>query len=195
MFPPFPSSANRSPEPGAPSIRPAEAGERDADAYARHLVEHMAESGRDGAPHFAPTRSFSREEVGAAALSRWSKPLTEPLWGRAFLLWAEDKVAGHIELRGGRIQAEMHRATLGMGLCRAYTGQGYGRRLIDVAVSWAQQEPRLSWIDLGVFSANERARRLYRRMGFVEQGAREDAFRIDADVSVTDILMALDLRR
>jgi len=104
-------------------------------------------------------------------------------------------VVGHLELRGGRITAEMHRATLGMGLGRAYTGQGYGRRLVEVAVRWAREDAGLSWIDLGVFAGNERARRLYQRMGFVQQGAREDAFRIDAGVSVTDIQMALDLRR
>jgi len=32
-------------------------------------------------------------------------------------------------------------------------------------------------------------------MGFVEQGVRPDAFRIDAGLAVDDVLMALDLRR
>jgi RimJ/RimL family protein N-acetyltransferase len=194
MFPPFPPPAQHPPPEDAPFIRLAEAKDRDVDGFARHLVEHMAESGRDGAPHFAPSRRLSRDEIRAAALGRWSRSLEEPLWGRAFLLWAGDQVVGHLELRGGRIAAEMHRAALGMGIGSAYTGQGHGRRLVEEAVRWAREDVGLSWIDLGVFAGNDRARRLYQKMGFVEQGAREDAFRIDAGVSVTDILMTLDLR-
>lgn len=199
MFPPFSVPPPISPPPISPpsgaaiSIRLARTNEHDVDAFARHLVDHMAESGHHGAPHFAPTRSLSRDEVRIAALGRWSKPLQEPLWGRAFLLWADESVVGHIELRGGRIQAEMHRATLGMGIARAFIGQGHGRRLIETAVAWACEEAKLAWIDLGVFAHNERARRLYQRFGFVELGAREDAFRIDAGIAVTDIHMSLDL--
>jgi ribosomal protein S18 acetylase RimI-like enzyme len=46
---------------------------------------------------------------------------------------------------------------------------------------------------LGVFENNEPARKLYRRMGFVENGARADAFRVDDDVCVTDVSMSLKL--
>jgi len=189
VFPPLPPPA------GAVTIRLAEPCERDGDAYARHLVEQAAESGRHGAPHFTPVQTLSRDEVRSAALGRWSKDLAEALWGRAFLLCAGDRVVGHLELRGGRLPAEMHRALLGMGISQAFTGQGHGRRLVEIAVAWARDEARLSWIDLGVFANNEPALRLYRRMGFVEQGTREDAFRIDGGVTVTDIQMALDLRR
>lgn len=166
----------------------------DLDGFARHMVEHMRESGREGSTHFAPSRLLVREDVSAAALTRWSKDLDEPVWGRAFLLWAGDSVVGHVELRGGRIVAEMHRAVLGMGINRAFTGKGHGRRLALTAIEWAREEAGLSWIDLGVFANNARARRLYASLGFVEQGAREDAFRLDAGITVTDMQMALDLR-
>jgi RimJ/RimL family protein N-acetyltransferase len=197
VFPPFsppaqpsPVDATRSPSPW---IRKARAVDPDLDGFARHLVEHMAESGRGGAPHFAPSRSLARDEVRAAALGRWAKRLDEPFWGRAFLLCAGEQVVGHLELRGGRIPAEMHRATLGMGIGQAFVGQGHGRRLIQAAIAWARDEARLSWIDLGVFAHNERAHQLYQRLGFIEQGKREDAFRIDAGIAVTDIQMSLRL--
>jgi RimJ/RimL family protein N-acetyltransferase len=188
VFPAFPVSNDTT-----PVIRFA--GPGDADAFARYLVEHLAESGREGSAHFAPARSLSRDDIRAAARSRWSRGLDEALWGRAFLLWMEDRVTGHLELRGGRIPAEMHRAMLGMGVLRRHTGQGHGRRLIEAAVAWARGDTKLAWIDLGVFATNARARALYVRAGFVEQGLRPDAFRIDAGVAVDDVLMALDLRR
>jgi RimJ/RimL family protein N-acetyltransferase len=177
------------------TIRMARPGPADADAYARHMVEHMAESGRGGSPHFALSRRWVREEVRASFSARLDKDLDEPLWGRAWLLFAEDRPrpVGHIELRGGRVHAELHRATLGMGLMRAYTGQGHGRRLCEAAIAWARDEARLAWIDLGVFAGNAPARKLYRGMGFVEVGVRADAFRNDEDVVLDDVLMTLRL--
>jgi RimJ/RimL family protein N-acetyltransferase len=188
VFPTFPASNDA---PGAIRL----AGRSDADAFARYLVEHLAESGREGSPHFAVSRSLSRDAVRSAAESRWSRRLDEALWGRSFVLSVGDRVVGHLELRGGRIPAEMHRATLGMGVLRRHTGQGHGRRLIEIAAAWARDEAGLAWIDLGVFASNPRARALYQRMGFVEQGQRPDAFRIDAGIPVDDVLMSLDLRR
>ena len=67
-------------------------------------------------------------------------------------------MVGHVELRGGGSRAEMHRATLGMGIQLAHTSQGHGRRLIDAAITWARDDAGLAWLDLGVFSANDRAR-------------------------------------
>jgi RimJ/RimL family protein N-acetyltransferase len=177
-------------------IRMARPGPVDADAFARHMVDHMAESGRGGSPHFALSRRWVREEVRASFSARLDKDLDEPLWGRAWLLFAEDGVhaVGHLELRGGRVHAELHRATLGMGLMRAYTGQGHGRRLCEAAIAWARDEAELSWIDLGVFANNAPARKLYRSLGFVEIGVRGDAFHNDAGVVLDDVLMTLELR-
>jgi RimJ/RimL family protein N-acetyltransferase len=90
--------------------------------------------------------------------------------------------------------AELHRALLGMGIERPFTGKGNGRRLMEAAIAWARDTRRLSWIDLGVFANNVPARKLYARMGFVEIGMRRDAFRVDDGVSVDDISMTLELR-
>jgi RimJ/RimL family protein N-acetyltransferase len=176
-----------------PSIHPARLDGNDADAYAVHTVEHMAESGRDGSPHFAIARTWSRDEVRSSFVSRLAKQLDEPLWGRAWLLWDGPKVVGHAELRGGRVPAELHRCTLGMGLLRAFTGQGHGRALLETAIRWARRDAQLGWIDLGVFSDNTPARRLYARMGFVEVGLRVDAFHLDAGPTIDDVQMALRL--
>lgn len=175
------------------SIRPAEL--RDAAAYADHVVVHMAESGKDGAPIFAPGHRSSREEIRDNAAARWARRLTDPLWGREWLLLAPgDGVVGHIELRGGRISTEMHRATLGMGILRAYTGRGHGKRLLDAAIGWARAETEIAWIDLGVFVGNEPARKLYERYGFVPEFIRRDAFRLEDGTRIDDMQMTLRIR-
>jgi len=167
----------------------------DAEAYGDHVARHAAESGRDGMPYFALSRIVDRASVASGARERWERSYTEPLWSRTFFLVdpAKNLIVGHLELRGGRVPAEFHRATLGMGIERAYTGQGHGGRMIKTAADWARKTLGLSWIDLGVFENNEPARKLYRRMGFVENGTRVDAFRVDDDLKVTDISMSLKL--
>jgi RimJ/RimL family protein N-acetyltransferase len=179
-----------------PFIRIAGLEDRELEAFARFVAEHLAESGVGGSIPFAISRKVARDEVRTNAVMRWSKTLEEPNWGRAWLLWAEQpaRIVGHLELKGGRLPAEMHRASLGMGMLRAYTGQGWGGKLIETAVAWSKRVAKLDWIDLGVFSHNLPARKLYRRMGFVEQGLRPDAFHIDGMEHVDDVLMTLDLR-
>ncbi len=178
---------------GEVAIRPAEL--RDAAAYADHMIAHLAESGRDGSPVFAPGHRPSREEIRDNAAVRWARRLADPLWGREWLLVAPGAgIVGHVELRGGRIATEMHRATLGMGILRAYTGRGHGTRLLSGALDWARSETGLVWIDLGVFAGNEPARRLYERLGFVQEYTRSDAFRLDDGTRIDDICMTLRLR-
>ncbi|MFS8071641.1 MAG: GNAT family N-acetyltransferase, partial [Byssovorax sp.] len=63
MFPSFPL-----PNDAHVSVRLA--AHRDADAFARYLVEHLAESGREGSAHFAPSRTLSRDDIRAAVESR-----------------------------------------------------------------------------------------------------------------------------
>jgi RimJ/RimL family protein N-acetyltransferase len=48
---------------------------------------------------------------------------------------------------------------------------------------------------LRVFAANERARRLYERLGFEVEGVLRDEFMVGRGEYVDDVLMALDLTR
>jgi RimJ/RimL family protein N-acetyltransferase len=50
-------------------------------------------------------------------------------------------------------------------------------------------------ITLRVFGPNERAQRLYRRLGFELEGVLRQEFRVGDDEYVDDLLMALDLTR
>jgi ribosomal protein S18 acetylase RimI-like enzyme len=183
------------PDPTVPlAIRMVGLAAKDLDALARHIVEQNAESGRGGSPRFAVAQAMVREEVRSNLGVRLAKDLDEPLWGRIWALYTpDDRIAGHIELRGGRVPSEMHRALLGMGILRAYTGRGHGARLVETAVAWAREVAKLEWIDLGVFSGNTPARKLYRKMGFVEIGTKEDAFHLEDGARIDDVMMVLRL--
>ncbi|AKT43105.1 GNAT family N-acetyltransferase [Chondromyces crocatus] len=179
----------------------------DVRPYAAFTLEHAAESGRDGGVPHALHGPRSSEEVQRLAQERWEKSLTTPRWGRAWLLWSGPppvrgpggfhdpgaRVVGSVELQGGRLEAELHRCTLGIGMLSAYRGQGHGRRLMETAIAWARDEAGLDHVDLGVFVGNEQAKRLYVSLGFKELTVRPDAFRVDGR-SLDDIEMTLALR-
>jgi RimJ/RimL family protein N-acetyltransferase len=171
----------------------------DARAIAEHWSREVVDNGEDGL-WFSPYDpredarpvTESRIEQLATALDR---PLTEPMWQRAWLLRSErdgHRVLGSLSLYGGRLASEMHRCSLGMGLEAAHRGKRIGSEMLRVAIEWAKRQETLAWIDLGVFEGNARARALYERAGFQLSGVRRDAFRVRG-VSVTDLSMSLAL--
>ena len=165
-----------------------------APALCAHIQRHGAESGQGGDLIFRP-RSSDEALDEPAAIERhrtaWGRPLSEPLWLRSWGLLGDGVVLGHLDLHGGRLPAELHRATLGMGLERPARGQGHGRALIETAIAWARDRG-LAWLDLGVFAHNRPARALSASVGFVEVGTTRDQFRVDG-TSIDDVSMTLRL--
>ena len=68
-----------------------------------------------------------------------------------------------------------HRASLGISIRQKAWGLGLGTILISRALEQAK-ENGFTQVELGVFADNERARRLYRKLGFVEMGCIPKAF-------------------
>jgi RimJ/RimL family protein N-acetyltransferase len=89
-----------------------------------------------------------------------------------------------------RIAAQAHIATLGMLLIAEYRGKGFGEQLLRATL--AACRGKFERIELDVYSHNERAHQLYLRCGFVEEGRRRNAWKLDGVTS--DIIgMALFL--
>lgn len=168
----------------------------DLDALVAHLMRHAGESGRGGTPVFGPHprgRQPDAEVLRARRRTGWQAPPTRAGWERAWGLFVDGTVVGHAELHGGKLETELHRATLGVGLEASHRGAGHGEQLVRAAIGWMRQLPHLSWLDLGVFEHNGAARALYERLGFREVGRVEDRFRVDGQV-VCDIQMTLEVR-
>ena len=80
-----------------------------------------------------------------------------------------------------RAMAQRHVGRLGMGLLPPYRGMGLGRQLISQCLNGCHGK----WerIELGVYSHNERAHKLYLRCGFIEEGRRRGAWKLDGMTS------------
>lgn len=162
------------------------------------MARQVSDNGEDGV-YFSPRSRHDPPaprgvEVNLSWIARLARPLTELGWYRLWIATHIDSggLIGHIDLSGGRISSELHRAELGMGIERAHRGCGLGAVLLDTAIAWARDEAKLSWIELGVFHCNARAQRLYKSRGFGVIGTIEDRFRVDG-VVIDDVRMALRL--
>lgn len=169
----------------------------DVEAFLRLAIAIRQESGVRGTPIFAPyssdepPRGPSPERI-AELRERLGRPTAEPDWYRGFLLFSGKTPVGELSISGGRLLSERHRGTIGMGILDGHRGRGHGERLLSAGIAWAAADPVVEWLDLGVFSGNERAQRLYTRLGFVETGRVPDRFRVDGK-KITDIQMSLRL--
>ena len=66
---------------------------------------------------------------------------------------------------------------------------GIGKLLIKGILNWAELNPFIEKVSLGVFSTNERAIVLYKNMGFIEEGRKIKEFKMGNGEYVDDVLM------
>jgi RimJ/RimL family protein N-acetyltransferase len=162
----------------------------DLRAAGQHIERHAAESGRDGDIVFAPFSEFDREAYEASRYESWRRAIDLPGWERCWGALLQDRIVGHLDLTGGHLYSALHRARLGIGVERSQRGNGIGTALLHTAIRWAKSEQALIWIDLAVFAHNQRARRLYEKLGFRETGHTLDAYRLGKQ-SIDDVHMTL----
>jgi len=100
--------------------------------------------------------------------------------------------------RGGQVvgavfvQAERGVGHLGMAIIEGHRGAGLGRALLDAAVEWARRGG-CHKVTLEVWPHNLRARRLYTRAGFVEEGHLERHYRRKSGALWDSVVMSLIL--
>ena len=164
----------------------------DAWAVVSHLDRHMAESGQPGTLVFTtfPAGAVWHDEMLFMQLQDfWLRPVTEPGWGRCWIVQVGNAIVGALMLRGATTAAGLHRASLAMGLEAGYRRQGFGAELMRQVVAWSEQQPEIAWLDLRVFAHNAPGIALYERFGFTEIGRVVDFARLN-HVPHDDILMA-----
>jgi ribosomal protein S18 acetylase RimI-like enzyme len=100
-----------------------------------------------------------------------------------------DEVVGWCDLLRDARDGFGHGWRLGMGLLPAARGRGVGRRLAQagIAAAMARGAER---IELEVFASNSRAVALYERLGFVREGVKRRARKLDGQYE-DNVLMAL----
>ena len=121
---------------------------------------------------------FSRfsDSTPAAPMSvdQWTARLEEQQKAKDGFLFAikgleKNTMIGFAELDG--IQWNHQNAWIGLGIGdQENWGKGYGREAMDLILKFAFHELSLYRVQLTVFSYNERAIALYKKLGFVQEG-------------------------
>ncbi|ABS40969.1 GNAT family N-acetyltransferase [Clostridium botulinum] len=110
-----------------------------------------------------------------------SKEFIQSLGSNDHLLVAEikeedkNKVVGVIGLNINSNPRTKHTASLGMMVHKAYQGNGIGKKLMSEILDLADNWLMLVRIELGVFTDNEKAIKLYEKFGFEIEGTKKYA--------------------
>ena len=81
-------------------------------------------------------------------------------------------IIGNVSFENGPCRRIAHRGTLGIAVVKEWRGQGVGTVLLETLLAWATAESLIEKVCLEVFATNVDAIRLYRKLGFVEEGLR-----------------------
>jgi len=95
-----------------------------------------------------------------------------------FVALEQGEVIGWCDIFPARAPAVSHRGSLGIGVLPAHRGAGIGTRLVQACLDAARAQG-LTRVELEVRADNEQALRLYRRLGFRQEGVKRHGMRVD----------------
>jgi RimJ/RimL family protein N-acetyltransferase len=99
------------------------------------------------------------------------------------------KVIGYIVFHSKNTKRLSHTGYFTTMIMKEYRDMGIGKLLIIQLLNWAEQNPLIEKVSLGVLSTNQRAIALYQSVGFVEEGRRIKEVKFSENIYVDDILM------
>jgi ribosomal protein S18 acetylase RimI-like enzyme len=160
-------------------VRIVPTGERYAESF-NAVVDAVARERRyigfvEG-PSLESTREFVRRILGGAGV-------------QLLAVTQNDVVVGWCDIVRNPHEGFHHVGRLGMGLLPDYRGRGLGKQLVAQAVRAARQAG-IERVELEVFASNERAIALYRALGFVTEGIKRRARKLDGKYE-DNVFMAL----
>lgn len=102
----------------------------------------------------------------------------------------EDEVIGLLTLEGAPLLRLYDVARLNMAVTPSHHGKGVGRALVQYATECADASGQIRKIELLTRANNERAIRLFSKLGFIEEGRLRARLRRDDGTYLDDVCMA-----
>ena len=167
----------------------------DIDEWLDQCAIVDAESGKDGI-YFGPYSrkdKFSKDKIKKKTLDRWNRNIDTPHWRKAWGIFHNKKIVGNAQIQTGELLTGLHRVEISIVILKEYRNKGLGKRLLHVLINWCKQQESIHWIDLGVFSGNNNAMALFKKVGFQKVGYIEDCWLIDGK-SISETLMSIKVK-
>jgi len=108
--------------------------------------------------------------------------------------WCGDTLVGYLLFTGERLKRFEHTGSFSIAVKKEWRGMGIGTLLLQSLLDWVKAHPTLEKVNLDVFATNSGAIRLYRRLGFVEEGRFRKAVKLAPGLYVDLIRMARFVR-
>lgn len=96
---------------------------------------------------------------------------------------------GFVEIESEKKKRKAHIGALDIFIKEQWRETGVGSALMDTSLEWAEDNPLIEKVGLAVFANNERAIRLYKKLGFVEEGRRVKELKFNDEEYVDEVLM------
>lgn len=107
-----------------------------------------------------------------------------------FIAEVDGRLVGAIDFRNGDKEKISHQGAFGMTVLPEYRNYGIGRALLETLINWAKNNSKIEKVCLEVMEDNIGAIKLYKTIGFVEEGRKTKGVKIGNSYQDL-ILMAL----
>ena len=104
----------------------------------------------------------------------------------------DNKIVGNLTYVGGHRSRTKHTGEFGVSLLKDYWGLGIGKELMEYMIDWAIKGKVVKKINLRVREDNERAIRLYTKLGFKKEGVISKEFYVNGKY-YSSIFMGLEI--
>ena len=91
----------------------------------------------------------------------------------------DGKIIGNLNFIGGQRKRIAHTGEFGVSVLKEYWGKGIGKELIKYLMQWSKNSGLIRKINLRVRTDNAMAIKLYKKLGFFEEGIIKRDFLID----------------
>lgn len=104
-----------------------------------------------------------------------------------FVLETDERLVGYLSASGGAFKRNKHTAYIVIGILAAYQGQGWGSKLFQTLFTWAEEQ-QIHRLELTVMAHNAAGIALYKKMGFVKEGTKQECLFVNGQW-VDEIMM------
>jgi RimJ/RimL family protein N-acetyltransferase len=98
-------------------------------------------------------------------------------------------IIGNVSFENGPQRRTAHRGTFGLAVVKQWRRQGVGTALLYTLLEWAAANPLIEKVGMEVFATNQTAIRLYKKLGFVEEGRRPKEVKFGPGKYVDTVVM------
>jgi RimJ/RimL family protein N-acetyltransferase len=105
-------------------------------------------------------------------------------------LKVDGELVGKIDFKNGNNEKISHQGAFAMTILPEYRNNGIGRALLETLINWAKNNSKIEKICLEVMEDNLGAIKLYKKLGFFEEGRKAKGVKLESGYQDL-IIMAL----